>query len=325
MQVSVESVGALGRRMTVAVPAARVEQEVNQRLEQLSKNARLPGFRPGKAPRRLVDARFGSKIFKEAADDLIHTSFHEAIGQQGLRPAGGPQIEPRTMDRGQDLEYVAIFEVFPEVQRLDIAGVRIERPEVEVQDEDVERTLQTMRRQQETWKPAGRAAQADDRLTVDFRGTLKGRTFDGGEAKGLAVVLGSGLLVPGFEDQLVGATAGQALELEISFPADYAGKELAGQRVHFDVQVEKVEAAELPELDDAFARIFGAQDGGLAQLRVDVVENLRREAADRVRRQVRDRVLDAVLKVNELDVPQQLVNVEVARLIQLARDRKSVV
>ena len=319
MQVTVETTGNLGRRMTVAVPAARMEQEIVARLKRLSQTARFPGFRPGKAPMKMVEAQYAGKVMEEVAGDLIRTTFYEAVNEKGLKPAGGPEIQPKNMDRGQDFEYIATFEIYPEIKRLDIKGARIERPVVTVGDDDVNRTIESLRHQRVEWKPVERVAALEDRVLIDFQGSLDGVPFEGGEAKDFPLVLGNNTLIDGFESGLIGARAGDDRTLDVSFPEDYRNTNLAGKKVQFAVSVKQVNEPALPEVNDAFALALGVVDGKIETLRREVRANLERELAERVRRELREQVFKAVIEANPLDVPKALEQSEIEHLIQTTR------
>lgn len=314
MQVSVETIGTLGRRLKVAVPADKVEQEFSARLQRLSKQVKMPGFRPGKVPLKMVEAQYGGRLMDEVAGELIQTTLYEAIGSQGLRPAGDPRIQRKPVVRGEQLEYVVEFEIFPEVKRFDLAGVRIERPVVAVGEQDVDRTLDTIRKQRAAWKPVERAANTGDRLNIDFVGRINGKEFDGGKANGFQLVIGSGTLLADMEQGLVGAKAGDTRNISVKFPSDYGHASLAGQAADFEVKINEVAEAVLPELNETFARELGVQDGGLDKLRSDVRANLEREAASRARAVLRARVLKQILDANPIEVPQSLQDAEVQRL-----------
>ncbi|MHB8624424.1 MAG: trigger factor [Sulfuricaulis sp.] len=314
MHVSVESIGTLGRRLKVAVPADEVEKEFNVRLQRLSKQVRLPGFRPGKVPIKMVEAHYGGRLLEEVAGELVQTTLHEAIGSQGLRPAGDPRVQRKTPVRGEQLEYVVEFEVYPEVRRFDLAGTRIERPVVTVSEEDVDRTLETIRKQRTTWKPVERAAHLGDRVTIDFTGRLNGEEFEGGKAAGFSLVLGSGTFIESLELGLVGSKTGDTRHIPGSFPVDYQHAKLAGQTADFDVKVNEVAEGIVPEFNEAFAKELGVVDGSIEKLRVDVKKNLEREAASRARAVVRTRALKSILDVNPIEVPLSLLEAEVQRL-----------
>ncbi len=317
MQVSVETVGTLGRRLTVALPAADVEKEFSTRLTRLSKQVKMPGFRPGKVPLKMIEAQYGATLLQEVAGDLIQTSLSEAMGREGLRPVGSPRIAPQPLARGQQLEYTAEIDLYPEIKRLDLAGVKIERPVAAVAPADVEHTLDTIRKQRATWNVVARAARSGDRVTIDFVGRLNGAEFDGGSAKGFPLVLGSGALIEDFENGLVGAQAGDARSLTVKFPADYRHTRLAGQTVDFEVKVHDVAEAVLPEVNTEFAKQLGIADGDVARLREETRANLEREAAGRSRAVVRARVLKTLLDANPFEAPKGLIADEVSHLKQL--------
>lgn len=319
MQVTVETTGNLGRRMTVAVPAARMEQEIAIRLKRLSQTARFPGFRPGKAPMKMVEAQYAGKVMEEVAGDLIRSTFYEAVNEKGLKPAGGPDIQPKNMGRGKDFEYTATFEIYPEINRLDIKGSRIERPVVAVGEDDVSRTIETLRRQRVGWDPVERAAAMEDRVLIDFQGMLDGVPFEGGEAKDFPLILGNNTLINGFESGLIGAIAGENRVLDVTFPADYRNTSLAGKDVQFAVTVKQVNAPVLPELNDSFAQALGVVDGKIETLRAEVRANLERELAERVRSELREQVFKAIIEANPLDVPKALEQSEIEHLIQTSR------
>jgi trigger factor len=311
MQVSVENTGALGRRLKVSVPASQVEAAYSDRLQRLARQVKMPGFRPGKVPTKVVEQQYGPRLMEEVVGDLIQTSFREAVGQEGLRPAGGPRIEPKSLQRGQEFSYTAEFEVYPEIRDVSLDGVSIERPTVEVGDDDVARTLETIRRQRTRWNPVDRPAQSADRVRLDFVGRLGAEPFEGGTARDFTLVIGSGTLLDDMERGLIGAKAGETRTLPVSFPADYRHPKLAGQKAEFDVTVHEVAEPVLPALDETLARELGVADGSLDKLRHDIRANLEREAAKRVNLLLRVRVLKALHGKYPLDLPKALVDAEI--------------
>jgi len=315
MQVSVENTGTLGRLLTVAVPAEQLEAEVQQRLKRLSRNAKIPGFRPGKIPLKVIESKFGGQALGEAAGELIERTLYEALQQHNLLPAASPEIEPRTMERGKDLEYAAKFEVFPEVKRTDLSGVKIKRPQSEINDADVDQTLEKMQAQRVTWNPVTRSSKNEDQLIMDFVGMIDDEPFPGGKGNDYTVVLGKGSLLPDFEKGLLGSKAGDERTIEVKFPDDYHGKEVAGKTAQFKVQIKEVRESVLPEVDEEFAKSFGIESGDIWELKNEVKENLNREMDERISRLLRERVLDALLQVNDIDVPRKLVDQEIDRII----------
>lgn len=323
MQISVETTSTLGRRLTVAVPAETFEQAFATRLQRFSKQVKLPGFRPGKVPLKVVEARFGGQLLQEVAGDLIQTTLNEAIGTQGLKPAGDTKILPEPVARGQKLQYTAEFEIYPEITRLDLAGQAIERPVATVTDDDVARTLETIRRQRMTWRPVTRAAHRDDRVTIDFVGRIDGNEFDGGKGEAYPLVLGGGGFIKELEDGLVGINTGETRHVVVTFPADYRFQPIASKTVDFEVRANEVAEPVLPEIDDELAQQLGVKEGGVDKLRVEVRNNLEREAASRSRALLRRNVLQALLKTNAFDVPSALIDAEMERLRQISEAKAS--
>lgn len=322
MQVSVESTGAIGRRMTVTLPAEALEEAVAGKLKRLARQVRLPGFRKGKVPMKVVEAQYGNDAMAEASNDLIQKSFQEAIGQEGLIPAGGPSVEPKTIERGKAFEYVAEFDIYPEIPKTDLSGQEVEKLVSDISDEDVDRTIQTMLGQRKTWKPVERAAQNDDQVVIDFVGRIDGEAFEGGSATDVPLVLGSGSMIEGFESGIAGASAGDTVNIEVAFPEEYQASNLAGKPARFEVTVKSVSEPELPELDDEFAKSLGIE-GGVEQMKKDVKENLERERDQRVQSQLRNRVMEALLKVNEFEVPKSLVAQEIQHMKESDRQQRA--
>lgn len=314
MQVSVETIGTLGRRLKVAVPADQVEKEFHARLLRLSKQAKMPGFRPGKVPLKMLEAQYGGRLMDEIAGELIQSTLPQAMGSQGLRAAGDPRIQRKPVMRGEQLEYTAEFEIFPEVSRFDLTAKSIEKPIVAVMEDDINRTLETIRKQRATWKQVDHEARLGDRLTIDFVGRIDGKEFEGGKANGFQLVLGTATLIEDMEQGLVGVKKGEMRRISAKFPSNYRHSPLAGKTADFDVQVIDVAEPVLPELNESFARELGVADGSLDKLRTEVRSNLEREAASRARAVVRARVLKQLLEINPIEVPQGLLDAEVQRL-----------
>jgi trigger factor len=277
MQVSVESTGKLERRMQVQVPAERVSKEIASRLKQISRTARLNGFRPGKAPLTVIRQQFGPQVHREVIGELMQSSFSEAVTQNQLAPAGSPRIEPQSIGEGQDLTYVATFEVFPEVVLQPIDSLEIERVTAEVTESDVDAMIERLRKQQMKYTQVARAAMAGDKATVDFEGAIDGVPFAGGKGEKVAIVLGENRMLPQLEAGLIGAAPGEQRVVDVDFPPDYRATELAGKRAKFTVDVKTVEEPRLPEVDAEFCEAFGVTEGGVEKLREDVVANMRRE------------------------------------------------
>ncbi len=317
MQVSIETTSKLERRLTVGVPAADVDSEVDARLKQAVKNVRLPGFRPGKVPLKVMRQRFGSGVRQEVIGEVMSRSFQQAVVQENLKPAGQPTIEPRAMEAGKDLEYVATFEVFPEVELVDVKGYTVEKPAAEVTSEDVDNIIEVFRKQRGSWVAVERAAEEGDRVTIDYAGTKDGEAFEGGTAENSQLELGSGRMIPGFEDGIVGMQAGDEKDLELTFPEDYHSEDLKGATVTFAIKVHTVETMELAPLDQELFSAYGVEDGDEASFREEVEQNMARELRNAVTARVKQQVMDAVLEAySGLEVPAALVSQEVDALRQ---------
>lgn len=312
MQVSVETTSNLGRKMTVQVPADNIDSEIENRLKSMGGNVRLDGFRPGKVPMRVVKQRFGQQVMQEVMGEFMQSSFQEAIAQEELRPAGGPVIDPKTMGVGEGLEYIATFEVYPEFELAGFDGLEVKKPVAEIQDSDIDEMLDALRKQRKTWEPVERAAQLEDQVTMDFVGSIGGEPFEGGAGEDMAIELGGGRLVPGFEDQLVGVKSGEERTLNVTFPEDYPQKNLAGKDARFDVKVKSVAEGKLPELTDEMAQAFGV-DGGLEALREEARANMERELEEKVDERVKSQIMEGLCEANNFEVPEALVKQEIDR------------
>ena len=311
MQVSVENIGKLGRRMQVQVPAERVAAETAQRLQTLSRTARLKGFRPGKAPLKVIKQQFGNQVHREVVGELLQSSYTEAVAQNQLAPAGNPRIEPQSMDEGQDLKYVATFEVFPEVIMQPIEGMDLTRVTAEVTASDTDAMLERLRKQQLTYSEVARAAAGGDKVTIDFDGAIDGVAFAGGKGENIAIVLGEGRMLAELEQGLIGAAAGEKRDISVNFPADYRATELAGKLAQFATEVKKVEEPLLPEVNEEFCKVFGVTEGGVAKLREDVTANMQRELSQALRNRNKNVVLEKLYQTNPLELPNVLIEAQV--------------
>ncbi len=319
MQVSVEATTGLERRMTVEVPGERVEQEVRKRLENLGRTTRIKGFRPGKVPFKVIQQRYGDQVHREVVGELIQASFYEAVGQEKLRPAGAPSIEPKSLEPGKSIEFTAVFEVFPQVEPASPEGVRIDKPVAEVTDADVEQLIDTLRKQRTEWEPVDRAAAEGDRVTLDFEGTIEGEPFEGNKGQNVPVTLGAGQMIEGFEQGLIGAKAGEQRTLDLNFPEEYPHKTVAGKPVRFEATVSKVEAPKLPELDEAFIKSFGVEAGTEEAFRAEVRQNMERELEQKIASKLKQTVMDKLLEINPIEVPKALVDSEAENLAEQMR------
>ena len=307
MQVSVESIGKLERRMQVQVPAERVSKEIAARLQTISRTARLNGFRPGKAPLKVIRRQFGMQVHREVIGELLQSSFAEAVSQKQLAPAGNPRIEPQSMDEGQDLTYVATFEVLPEVALQPIEALEVDRITAEVTESDVDAMIARLRKQQMKHTAVSRPAAAGDKVTIDFEGAIDGVAFAGAKGENIAIVLGEGRMLPDLENGLVGAAAGEKRSVTVNFPADYRAGELAGKSAIFATEIKTIEEPVLPELDEEFCKSFGVTEGGLAKLREDVAANMRRELEQALRNRNKAAVMERLYAANPTDVPNVMI------------------
>jgi len=314
MQVSLTATGGLERRLEVAIPAAQVDGEVSQRLNKISRTARLKGFRPGKAPLAVIRQQYGEQVHGEVINDLMRASFSEAVAREKLNPAGGPRIEPIALSPGADLKYAAVFEVLPEVKLAPIGDLTIERPVASVADKDLDAMIDTLRKQRPAFNEVTRAAAANDRVTVDFTGKIEGVEFEGGSGDGVPIVIGANQVMKEFEDALLGLNPGDTREFSATFGADHTNKKLAGKTATFNVKVVKVEEQVPAPLDEAFAKGFGIADGSVETLRSEVRANMERELAEAIRQKVRTQVLEGLYTKNPLELPRQMVEEQIQEL-----------
>ncbi|MEA3639868.1 MAG: trigger factor [Lamprobacter sp.] len=316
MQVSVETGDGLTRRLKVELPTEEIEQEIEKRLQNHARSIRLPGFRPGKVPMRLLRQRYGDSMRLEVFSERVEASYPQAIAESELRPAGRPEIEPDLDLAARRYAYVAEFEVLPDVELASLEGRSLARPQVDLTEADVDETIERLRQQRKRWESVERTAETGDRLTVDFDGQVDGEPFEGGRGEEVRIEIGAGRFIPGFEDQLIGASAGDERSVQVSFPETYPQASLAGKPAAFKVKVKTVEAPSLPEVDAEFITEFGVNDGDLERFRADVRANLERERSERIKARVKNQVMDLLLEANPISVPSALVAREVESLRQ---------
>jgi trigger factor len=319
MQVTVEATQGLERKVKVQVPEDRIQGEISKRLTDIAQKARLPGFRPGKAPMKVIAQRYGKQVREEVVGEIVQSSFKDAIVQESLRPVGTPTIDPLEWESGSGVAYTAVFDVYPEVSLPPIDSLKIARPEAEVGEGDVDRMLERLRKQRRRWESVQRAATPGDRVVVDFEGTCDGEARDDLKTEGYAVELGAGQLFKQLEDSLLGTEAGQELSLDLHFPSDFGAGELAGKPVHFEVKVNTVEEPVLPEIDDEFATGFGVKEGGIEKLKSEIRDNMQRELEEGIRSTTKQRVMEALLAGRNLDLPESLIEREVQRSLEQRR------
>ena len=323
MQVSVETTEGLERRLTITVPAESVDSAVKSRLQQLAKTQRINGFRPGKVPVSVIKKRFGQAVRQEVAGDVMQRNFYQAIVQEKINPAGMPSFELTKDEDGQDLEFVAKFEIYPEVEVQGVDGLEVEKVEVEIADSDMESMMETLQKQHATWKEVRRKANKDDRIIIDFVGTIDGEEFEGGKAEDFTLELGKERMIPGFEKPLVGAKKGEEVTVDVTFPEDYHAEALKGKDAQFAVTVKKVEGQSLPKVDEEFAKLFGVEDGGVEALHAEVRKNMQRELDQTIKAENKEAVISALIEKNPIDVPQALIDQEINALREQAKQRFS--
>ncbi|MWN89146.1 trigger factor [Gilliamella sp. Pra-s65] len=321
MQVSVETTQGLGRRLSITIKAEDITKAVDKELINTAKKVRIDGFRKGKVPLKIVEQRYGASILQDALSDLMQRNFVEAIIQEKLNPAGVPTYTPQEYKNGEDYTFTVEFEVYPEIKVENLDKIEVEKPVAEVADADVETMIDTLRKQQGTWKIVDEVAKEQNRVTLDFLGKVDGVEFEGGKADDFALVLGQGRMIPGFEDAIIGHKTGDQFDINVTFPADYHAENLKGKPAIFAATLKKVEELELPELTEKVIKRFGIVDGSIESLRAEVRKNMTRELNTTIRNKIKVQAIDGLVKNNEIDIPSALVDREVDVLRQQAVSR----
>jgi len=316
MQVSIEASDGLERRMRVQIPAGRVEEKIRDRLLSVGRTAKIKGFRPGKIPERIIRQRYGGQVRQEVLQELLQSTYSEAIAQQHLQPAGGPKIEPESLDQGQDLAYTAVFEVYPEIKIAGLDKMELKTPKAEIADSDIDSMIGSLRTQRATWESVKRPAADGNRVLIDFEGKLKGEVFEGGSGQNVAVVLGSGSMLADFEKNLLGITEGESKEFKLKFPKDYHQENLAGQKVVFSIDANEVAEQKLPEIDEQFIISMGIDSGSAEDFRKDVQDNMERQTEAKQRAELKRQVMETLLAANPVELPGVLVEQETNSLQQ---------
>jgi len=319
MEATTAQANELERRIDLSIAIENVEKETDQRLKRKGKSIKMPGFRPGKVPFSLVKQQYGDQARHEVLSEELDRVFAETITSQKMRVAGYPRIEAKTTDSTTHLEFSAIFEVYPEITPADMSTAEVERPVLEVTAAEVDKTLDILRKQRVSYEDAERAATKEDRVVIDFLGKKDGVPFQGGEAKDYPIVLGQNMMLPDFENAVEGTKAGESKTFDLAFPADYHAKDLAGQTVQFEITVKQVQAPKVPDIDGEFARSMGIADGDVAKMRAEIEANLKREVKRRIEGKVKDQVMEALIKANQIATPMALIDMEIQRLMQAAR------
>ncbi|MDX2319125.1 MAG: trigger factor [Moritella sp.] len=321
MQVSVETTQGLERRLTITVPAATVSKEIDNRLRGLAKTQRIDGFRPGKVPAKVIKKRFGAAVAEEVAGEIMQRNFYEAIVAEKLNLAGAPTLEPAQVKEGEDFSFTATLEVYPEFEVAGIEAIEIEKSVSSVTDADVDGMIETLRKQHAEWVTADRAAEANDQVKVDFNGSIDGVEFEGGKAEDFTLAMGQGRMIPGFEEGIVGKSAGEEFTVEVTFPEEYHAENLKGKTASFAIKLNAVEAQELPEINAEFVGKFGVEDGTLESLKTEISKNMSRELEQAIKADTKTKVLDALVSSNDIDVPAALVKQEIVTLREQAMQR----
>ncbi|MBI6377188.1 trigger factor [Proteus mirabilis] len=321
MQVSVETTQGLGRRVTITVPAADIQKAVDSELKKAAKTVRIDGFRKGHVPMSMVKQRYGMSVLNDVLGDLMQRNFINAIIENKVNPVGAPDYKPEQYKEGEDFVYSVEFDVFPEIELKDLESIEVVKPIVTVKDEDVDNMLETLRKQQAEWKDKEGEVAAEDRVTVDFNGSIDGEEFEGGKAEDFVLAMGQGRMIPGFEEGLIGHKAGEEFTIDVTFPEDYHAENLKGKKAQFAINLKKVEERELPELTEEFIKRFGIADGSVDGLRAEVRKNMERELKNAIRTRVKSQVIDGLVKANEVDVPAAAVDSEIEVLQRQAAQR----
>ena len=314
MRVSIETTEGLERKMTIAVPGEQVDTAVNARLQEAAKNVNLKGFRRGKVPFKVIKGKFGKGVRQEVVGELMSQTYYEAISQESLKPAGQPKIEATNVTEGEDLEFTAIFEVYPEITLPDFSKIEVERLSAEIEEADIDEMIMTLRQQRQIWEVVERPAATEDRVNIDYVGTLGGEEFEGGRGSGTNLVLGSERMIPGFETGIVGNSSGEVFVLTLEFPGEYHNEELAGKSVEFEITLNSVSTQVLPEIDEEFFKSFGIDEGGEPAFREEVSSNMRRELKVSSRSKLKNQVMNALIDAVDVSVPATLIAGEIQQL-----------
>ena len=320
MQAQVENIGQLERRIRISVPRAQIDAEIESRLKRIARTAKIHGFRPGKVPMKLVAQQYGGQVRQEVITEAGSRGISDALYEQKIKVAGMPRFETAAdAANGEQLEFSATFEVYPEIVVGSISSAKIERPTVQVTDADVDKTIDILRKQRATFEVSGTAAQQGDQVDIDYSGTIDGQPFAGGATQGYVVTLGEGRTLADFDGPLEGMKAGEEKTYDVTFPTDYHGKEVAGKTAQFQVKVNRVLAARLPDIGPELAQALGVEDGDINKMRAEVRANIEREVSKRVENKVKEQVMQALTDATPLSVPRALIDSEIERLQQRAR------
>ena len=318
---TIETTQGLERRVSITVPAETITNAVREELKRVAKNARVDGFRKGKVPPQIIEKRFGASVRQDVLNDLLPRHFFDLMFQQKVNLAGRPTFTVESYEDGKDLQFSATFEVYPEVELQGLENIKVEKPVVEITAADIDKMIEVLRKQQATWSETQDAAKAEDRVTIDFTGSIDGEEFEGGKASDFVLLMGQGRMIPGFEDGVVGLKAGEQFEIDVTFPAEYHSENLKGKAAKFAVTLKKVEVMVLPELTDEFVAKFGPNTKTVADLRAEIEKNMQRELKNALTARVKNQVIDGLLAQNTFEVPAAAVEQEIEVLRNQAAQR----
>ena len=321
MSLNIETTQGLERRVTITVPAETVVQAIREELKRVAKNARIDGFRKGKVPPHIIEKRFGASVRQDILGDLLQNHFFQAVIENKINLAGRPSFTVEQFEDGKELKFSATFEVYPEVELKGLENIKVEKPVVEISEADVDKMVEVLRKQQATWTETQEAAKAEDRVTIDFVGSVDGEEFEGGKASDFVLFMGQGRMIPGFEEGIVGHKAGEKFTIDVTFPEEYHAENLKGKAAKFDITLKKVEVMVLPELTDEFVAKFGPNTKSVADLRNEIRKNMQRELKNALVTRVKTQVIDGLVEQNQIDVPSSAVEQEIEVLRQQAAQR----
>ena len=318
---TIETTQGLERRVSITIPADSVKSAVREELKRVAKNARVDGFRKGKVPPQIIEQRFGASVRNDVLNDLLPRHFFDLMFQEKVNLAGRPTFAVDSYEEGKDLQFTATFEVYPEVKLQGLENIKVEKPTIEITEADIDKMVDVLRKQQATWAETQDAAKAEDRVTLDFSGSIDGEEFEGGKASDFVLLMGQGRMIPGFEEGIVGHKAGEQFDINVTFPAEYHSENLKGKAAKFAVTLKKVEVMVLPELTDEFVSKFGPNSKTVADLRVEIKKNMERELKNALVSRVKNQVIEGLIEQNPLDVPAAAIEQEIEVLRNQAAQR----
>ncbi|MBP6058565.1 MAG: trigger factor [Nitrosomonas sp.] len=320
MGSNVENLGALERRFDITVSLEKLQDEIGNRLKRLVKTTKLQGFRPGKVPLRMVTQMYGAQVQQDVLNDAVHKEFTDTIKELNLQVVGYPRFEAKSLnDNNAFYVFSATFEVYPKIVIGDLSEQNIQRPNVQVGDADIDKTLDMLRKQRVAYQSVTRSAKKSDRVKIDYHGVIDGRDFPGGEAKDIQLILGAGKFLKEFETSLIGMKMGNSKSFDVVFPENYHDKDIAAKTVTFEVKLNALEESVLPNLDADFVKLLGIPDGDIKKLREGIQQDLEREVSKRARSKIKEQIMQSLLDTTQIDAPSILINQEIERLMQQAR------